>query len=103
MPPGNMKSIEYSERSFDSLSESIHSLMGMKTHLTCNWVDSVRGIIKTLQPQPSDCVEDDQEEEEERKAEKQEVLVGGNRTCENSSNNDDPNATISKIKGKFYI
>ncbi|XP_009793652.1 kinesin-like protein KIN-14T isoform X1 [Nicotiana tabacum] len=98
-----MKSMEHSERSFDSLSESIHSLMGMKTHLTCNWVDSVRGIIKTLQPQPSDCVEDDQEEEEERKAEKQEVLVGGNRTCENSSNNDDPNATISKIKDELAV
>ncbi|MCD9646835.1 hypothetical protein HAX54_037031 [Datura stramonium] len=51
-----MKSMEHSERSFGSPSESIHSLMGMKTHLTCNWVDSV------LQPQSSDREEVEQKE-----------------------------------------
>ncbi|MCD9646834.1 hypothetical protein HAX54_037030, partial [Datura stramonium] len=53
--------MEHSKRSFGSLNESIHSLMGMKTHLTCNWVDSVRGIINALQPQSSDREVEQQE------------------------------------------
>ncbi|KAK4339069.1 hypothetical protein RND71_040531 [Anisodus tanguticus] len=70
-----MKSMEHSaERSFGSLNESIHSLMGLKTHLTCNWVDSVRGII------------DDNREE----VEKQQLP-------------DDSDAGISKIKGELEV
>ncbi|KAJ8529025.1 hypothetical protein K7X08_035860 [Anisodus acutangulus] len=73
------------ERSFGSLNESIHSLMGLKTHLTCNWVDSVRGIIKALQPQPSIGDDDNREE-----VEKQEIP-------------DDSDAGISKIKGELEV
>ncbi|XP_059288094.1 kinesin-like protein KIN-14B [Lycium ferocissimum] len=84
--PENMKSMEqYSERSFDSLNESIHSLMGLKTHLTCNWVDSVRGIIKALQPQPSD------KEVEQRQQQP------------DDNNNEDSNTAISKIKGELEV
>ncbi|XP_060179803.1 kinesin-like protein KIN-14B [Lycium barbarum] len=84
--PENMKSMEqYSERSFDSLNESIHSLMGLKTHLTCNWVDSVGGIIKALQPQPSD-----------KEVEQRQQLPDDN-------NNEDFDTAISKIKGELEV
>ncbi|KAK4380210.1 hypothetical protein RND71_002072 [Anisodus tanguticus] len=83
-----MKSMEHSERSFDSLNESIHSLMGLNTHLTCNWVDSVRGIIKALQPQPS--------------VGEQQELPDDNKAYENS-NNEDSGVAISKIKGELQV
>lgn len=62
-----------------SLNESIHSsLMGMKTHLTCKWVDSVRGIMKALQSQQ---------------------LPDDNKTYEKSNNE----AAISNIKGNSSL
>ncbi|KAJ8574006.1 hypothetical protein K7X08_010517 [Anisodus acutangulus] len=80
--------MEHSERSFDSLNESIHSLVGLNTHLTCNWVDSVRGIIKALQPQPS--------------VGEQQELQDDNKAYENS-NNEDSGVAISKIKGELQV
>ncbi|XP_015162961.1 kinesin-related protein 3-like [Solanum tuberosum] len=52
--------------------------MGMKTHLTCKWVDSVRGIMKALQSQQ---------------------LPDDNKTYEKSNNE----AAISNIKGEVEV
>ncbi|KAA8550938.1 hypothetical protein F0562_002622 [Nyssa sinensis] len=51
-----------SRKSIRSLAESIHSLLGLKTHLTCSWADSVCNIIKSL---PSEEQPDDQKNDKE--------------------------------------
>ncbi|KAK3024052.1 hypothetical protein RJ639_042963, partial [Escallonia herrerae] len=43
-----MKHMLDSRKSFCRLAESIHSLLGFKTHLTSTWADSVCNVIKSL-------------------------------------------------------
>lgn len=42
-----------SRQPVQNLAETIHSLLGLKAHLTSNWVKSVRDIIKNLPSEKS--------------------------------------------------
>ncbi|KAK2980861.1 hypothetical protein RJ640_003088, partial [Escallonia rubra] len=76
-----MKHMPDSRKSFRRLAESIHSLLGFKTHLTSTWADSVCNVIKSLPSEGTVLLDDSSD----------------------SNNAADPEADISKIQDKLAI